>query len=47
MNGQEPLGGEALHIGPPIPEWDVQDENKDAYKDEFAHFFFFFFFFLF
>jgi len=30
MDGQEPLGGEALHICSPVPEWDIQKENETA-----------------
>ena len=39
MDGQEPLGGEALHICPPITKGDIQkenyytDENKQAHSD--------------
>ncbi len=47
MNGQEPLGGEALHICSPVSERDIQEKYKDGNEDEFAHFLFFFFFFFF
>jgi hypothetical protein len=30
MNSQEPLGGEALYISSPVPEGDIQQENKDG-----------------
>jgi len=33
MNSQEPLRGEALYIGSPIPEWYIQRKNTDAYDD--------------
>jgi len=37
MNGQEPLQGEALHVGSPITEGYIQQENKDGDKNYLSH----------
>jgi len=37
MDGQEPLGGESLHIRPPIPKGDIQKENDDADENKYGH----------
>jgi hypothetical protein len=37
MDCQEPLGGEALHICSPIPEWDIQEKNKDGNGNKQVH----------
>jgi hypothetical protein len=37
MDGQEPLGGKAFDIGPPVPEWNIQYKNKDGDGDKLSH----------
>ena len=37
MDGQEPLGGEALYICSPVSEWDIQNKNTNANDKKLRH----------
>jgi len=34
MYGQEPLGGEALYIGSPVSEGDIEKKNQQGDNDQ-------------